>query len=110
MTAADYILFAAQFVGGLLFALVLQFVLGRRYEIKGHTWATVVWGVAQTGLLIAVRLYVAPLQHFPHAEAAVWWSWRLWTLSFCASGVPIIVWQFIVHDRNVNELRDLEVE
>lgn len=107
MSTADYALFAAQFVGGTLYALFLQFVLGRRYEIKGHTWGTVVAGVAMVGLIVAGRIAWAALPSFD-SSALVWWSWWIWTGSFCASGAPIIIWQFIVHDRNVQELGRLE--
>lgn len=109
MSTADYALYAAQLVGGIVYALFLEFVLKRRYEIKGHTWGTVVGGVAMVGLIVAGRLAWWPLPALV-ASDLVWWSWWLWTGSFFASGAPIIIWQFIVHDRNVTELRGLEAE
>lgn len=109
MSAADYMLAAAQLIGGTLYALFLEFVLGRRYEIKGHTWGTVVGGVAMTGLIVGARLLWAALPALEGAALA-WYVWWLWTGSFAASGAPIIIWQFIVHDRNVTELRSLEAE
>ncbi len=105
MTVPDYILLLAQAIAGALYAIVLERVFKRRYE-PGYTWVTVVWGTAQTGLLIGVRLLVAPLPIFPHAEAAVWWAWWLWTLSFAASGVPIIFWQVVLQDRRWKQVQD----
>ena len=107
--AADTILYAAQLIGGTLYALFLEFVFKRHYEIRGHTWATVAGGVAMTGLIVLAYLLntAAPALRPDDLEMRVW---ALWTFSFCASGVPIITWQLWVHDRNVDELRKLESE
>lgn len=100
---ADYILYAGQLLAGTLYALFLEFVLRRHYELSGYTWATVAWGVMQTGLFVAARLLLAPLPAL-ETDALAWWSWWLWTGSFIASGTPVIIWQLIVHARNVREL------
>jgi hypothetical protein len=102
---ADYLLFAGQALAGALYAVVLELVFKRRYE-PGYTWVTVVWGTAQVGLLVALRLLVAPLPSFAHGGEAVWWSWWSWTLSFAASGVPVVFWQVVLQERRWKRLQD----
>lgn len=99
---ADVSLYLAQFIAAALYAAVLEFGFKRRYE-PGYTWLTVVWGTAQTGLLIAVRLLLAPLPTGLTGSELVWWGWWLWTNSFVAAGLPIIIWQVALQSRRVRD-------
>lgn len=93
VTTADALCYLAQFVASGIYAVVLEFGFRRKYE-PNWTWATVVWGVAQVGLIIAARLAWGPLPILFY-ETMAWWVWWLMFWSFCASGAPIIIWQFI---------------
>lgn len=90
----DMWLLVAQTAAGLALALVLEYVLHRRYEDR-WTWLTVVWGVGQVGLLVAARLALAPPPALP-PDAIAWWVWRLTFWSFVAAGFPIILWQILL--------------
>ena len=96
-TAADLATYIAQFAAASAYAAVLELGLKRRYE-PDHTWVTVVWGTAQTGLILAARLALAPVPDLAGADLA-WWVWWLWTWSFAAGGLPIIAWQVIIQKR-----------
>jgi hypothetical protein len=108
MTTADAVLYIAQFIGGTLYALFLEFATGRKYENRGHTWGTVVAGVAMVGIISYVWLRYVEIPFLAPLDLAMWFWWRCLPFSFTAAGVPIILWQLIVHDRNVRELTTLE--
>lgn len=94
----DWLLYGAQVAGAVLFALVCELVLKRRYE-PGYTWAPATWGIAQVGLLVAARLAWFPLPQLPDAASAVWWLWWLIFYSFLWAAVPIWFWQIVIQDR-----------
>lgn len=99
----DGLTYAAQFAGAAIYAVVLEVGLKRRYE-PGYTWVAVVWGVAQVGLIIAARLAWAPIP--PGYPAAVaWWVWWLTFWSFCAAGLPIILWQTVIQARRWRQIQ-----
>lgn len=94
---ADIVTYVVQFFAAILYAIVLEQVFKRRYE-PDYTWVTVVWGNAQVGGIIAVRLLLAPLPLLADSDLA-WWGWGLWFWSFVASGLPIVFWQVIIQHR-----------
>jgi hypothetical protein len=95
---ADTILYAAQLCTGILYAAVLEYGLQRRYEPR-WTWITVVIGTALVGLLVALRLALAPAPDLAGSDLA-WWVWWLVAWSFVSSGSPIIVWQVALRHRS----------
>lgn len=102
MLIADVLTYLTQFLAGAAYAAVLEVGLKRRYE-PDYTWATVVWGTAQVGLIVAARLALAP----PPAQFQidlVWWVWWLWTWSFVAAGAPIVFWQMVVQRGRIAQL------
>jgi hypothetical protein len=92
-------LYGAQFLAAIAFALVCEYLLKRRFEEAGYTWALATVGIAQVGLIVAARLALAPVPPLTGADAA-WWTW--WTVfwSFLASALPIWGWQlWLMHAR-----------
>lgn len=102
---ADLVLYLVQLVAGAGYAAVLELVFHRRYE-PGYTWVTVVWGTGQVGLLVAVRLLLAPVPPLTGSSLA-WYLWWMWAYSFGASGLPIIVWQVVLQDRRWKRVQQL---
>lgn len=102
MYDADIISYVTQFAAGVALALVLELVFRRKYE-PGYTWVTVVWGTAQVGLIVALRLRLAPLPALPPVDLT-WWQWWYWVNCFVAAGLPIVVWQVIIQERRVRQL------
>lgn len=100
--SADLATYSIQFLAAVLYAIVLELVFKRRYE-PDYTWATVVWGNAQVGGIIAARLALAPAPALP-IEALVWWGWGIWFWSFVAAGLPVIFWQMFIQRQRHNDL------
>jgi hypothetical protein len=91
---ADFLLYAGQAVAAAILAAVLEFGFRRRYEPHA-TWVVVMWGVAQVGLLVALRLAIAPIAG-ADAQAGAWAAWWLVFWSFCAAAVPVVGWQLAI--------------
>ena len=89
---ANVYLYSAQFLAAVGFALVCEYLLKRKFEEAGYTWALATVGIAQVGLIVAARLALAPVPALTGAAMA-WWTW--WTIfwSFLAAALPIWIWQ-----------------
>lgn len=102
--APELLSYLAQLVCAAAYAWFLEKVVTReRYE-RDKTYLTVIGGVAMTGLIAAARLAWFPLPLLPHAQAAVWWAWWYFVLSFAASGMPIVYWQAMLQGGRQREI------
>lgn len=88
----DFLLYVSQFASAALLSAVLEHVFHRSYE-PDFTWAVVVWGVAQVGLLVALRLWLWGAPPDLSAVQAAWWCWWIIFWSFVAAALPVIGWQ-----------------
>jgi MFS family permease len=93
----DFWCYVAQFVAAVVYALIAELALKRRYE-PNYTWAMGMWGIGQVGLIVAARLAWAPLPALFQAEL-VWWVWWLIFWSFVAAAFPIVGWQLAMVGR-----------
>lgn len=95
--SADFVLIVSQFITALLFVLVCEFLLKRRYE-PDYTAVLATVGIAQVGLLVAARLAWAPLPALD-GPALTWWLWWLIFWSFIAAAIPIWIWQLVIQGK-----------
>jgi hypothetical protein len=96
--------YLVQVIAAAAYAWFLEKVVTReRYE-RDKTYLTVIWGVFQTGLIVAGRLVLFPLPPLSNAPQAVWWTWWYFVLSFAASGLPIVYWQVMLQSGRQREI------
>lgn len=100
----DFWCYVAQFAAAVIYTLIAEFVLKRRYE-PGYTWAMGMWGIAQVGLIAAGRMAWTPLPSLASAAMA-WWVWWLVFWSFVAALLPIAGWQLALQFRRWEQVQD----
>lgn len=98
----DLILYGIQFIAMLAVVLVVEFALGRSI-INGSTVWLIMWAVAQVGLLVLARLYIAPLAVGSAQDGALY-CWWLVFWSFVASAIPVVAWTEISNHQQIQEL------
>lgn len=99
----DFILYAAQFIAMLVVVVVLEYGNKRRFLASGKALWPVTWAVAQVGLIVLARLYLAPLTEGSAQDGAiaVWWM-VFW--SFVASLIPVGSWVALINHGQFTEL------
>jgi hypothetical protein len=97
---ADLILYVAQAVAAVLYAVIVEASGLRRWAEPGRVYVLATAGIAQVGLLVAARLALAPVP--AQAPSAVaWWLWWLIFWSFMAAAAPIWIWQLGLQSRRI---------
>lgn len=100
---SDVTLYFIQFIAMTCVVLFLEFGLERRIVADGHTVWAIVWAVAQVGLLVLARLYIAPIAGQTVQDGAIS-CWVIVFWSFVAAAIPVIAWTQITNHQQVQRL------
>lgn len=98
----DLILYSIQFIAMLIVVLVVEFGFGRSIINNSTVWL-IMWAVAQVGLLVLARLYIAPLA-VGSAQGGALYCWWLVFWSFVATAIPVVAWQQVTNQQQIQEL------